>query len=83
MKPFVLQLCEAANGEKISHFSTVKSGLDEIKIFFTDSKVIAARFKARQLVDFESILRAPRESLNGFEYMASQAITQSGGSMLR
>ncbi|MAA93008.1 MAG: hypothetical protein CML21_00590 [Rheinheimera sp.] len=74
VKSFVLQLIDAAAGEKISHFRTVKNGDLEVKIYFTDSKIILANFQGRQFLNVESRIRGRRESLLGFETMVSEAI---------
>lgn len=74
VKPFVLQLIDAAAGEKISHFRTVKHGELEVKIYFTDSKIILAKFKNRHCETIESRIREARESLLGFEGMVTESI---------
>ncbi len=73
-KPFVLQLISAAAGQKVSYFRSVKYGNREIKIYFTDSKIILADFTGRRCVNVESRLREARESLLGFEGLVSEAI---------
>lgn len=73
-KPFVLLLNDAAAGQKVSHFKTVEHNDRQVKIYFTDSKIILASFVGRECINFESRLRGTRESLLGFEVMALEAI---------
>lgn len=73
-KPFVMQLLDAAEGEKVQHFRTVKNADRETKIFFTDSRIILANFQGRQFLNLESRIRGSRESLLGFEAMVAESI---------
>lgn len=82
MKPFVLCLTESAEGKKVQHFRSVKCGTMEVKIYFTDEKIMLAHFNGRQLIDFKSRLRSTRESLLGFEGMVSEAIRQTSNAQL-
>jgi hypothetical protein len=82
-KPFVLLLNDAAEGQKISHFKTVKHNDRQVKIYFTDSKIILASFVGRECINFESRLRGTRESLLGFEGVITEAIrVQSNAPLL-
>lgn len=81
-KPFVLQLVHSADGEKISHFKTIKHRDTEVKIFFTNSKIIFATFLAREFIQIESRIRGTRESLLGFEGFITEAIRINAGAPL-
>lgn len=67
VKPFVVQLVQAAAGEKIHFFKSVQLNGYEMKIYFTSTKLITAKFHNRNLVEFQFRIRPPRESLLGVE----------------
>lgn len=74
--PFVLQLVDVAAGEKVNFFRTVHKGSLEVKIFFTNTKLILAKFKNRNLVEMQHRIRPPRQSLLGFTWYIEEQLTQ-------
>lgn len=73
-RPFVMELLSAAEGKKVKHFRTVKHDGREVKIYFTDEKIILANFQGRQFENIESRIRGSRESLLGFEALVDESI---------
>ena len=71
---FVMDLVKVAQGEKVNFFRSCKVRTDEVKIYFTDSKLIIAKFQARNYLGIESRLRETRESLLGFEGMVAELL---------
>lgn len=65
--PFVLQLVDAANGEKVRFFKAIHHADIEIKIFTTDTQLITAEFNRRELVELKKRPRSNLESLLGIE----------------
>ncbi len=76
---FVMDLVNVAQGEKVSFFRSCLSAnkSEEVKIYFTDTKIILARFQARNYLGMESRFREARESLLGFEGMVSEELRKS------
>lgn len=66
-RPFVLQLTDAAQGEQVHFFRTVKKGSIEIKIYFTNTRLITAKFNRRNLVELKHRVRPQSESLLGVQ----------------
>lgn len=75
-RPFVMQLTEAAQGEKVHFFKTVKNGSMEIKIYFTNTRLITAKFNQRKLIELQHRVRPPSESLLGIESCLQQRIVE-------
>lgn len=67
--PFVMQMVAAANGEKVSHFRSIKEAKGgEVKIFYSSTKVFIAYFdRLRHLQKFQVRVRRNNESLLGIE----------------
>lgn len=74
---FVMDLVEAAQGEKVTFFRSCKNKTEEIKIYFTDTKIILAKFQARNYIGMESRFRGSRESLLGFEGMVTELLLKN------
>lgn len=73
-RPFVMQLTEAAQGEQVHFFRTVKKGSMEIKIYFTNTRLITAKFNRRNLVELQHRVRPQSESLLGVESSLQQQL---------
>lgn len=73
-RPFVMQLLEAAQGEQVHFFHTVKKGSMEIKIYFTNTRLITAKFNQRNLVELQHRVRPQSESLLGIEHSLQQEL---------
>jgi hypothetical protein len=71
-----MQLTEAAQGEQVHFFRTVKKGSMEIKIYFTNTRLITAKFNRRNLVELQHRVRPHSESLLGIESNLQQELIE-------
>jgi len=75
--PFVMLLIEAAEGEKVSFFRSVKAHGIEVKIYFTGKKVMLAKFEGRSLIEFQAWHRRDNESLLGVEGSITESLRRN------
>jgi hypothetical protein len=61
-------LTQAANGENVKHFRTIRDGEFEIKMFFTASRFITVYFQDSVFLKTDFKIRGPKESLLVYQW---------------